>query len=99
MALCAALISSVKEMPLPPDWIFTGEVGVLAQVSAAPFMDRRIAEAERLEFKHAFTHKPRGKSENRTKKITAHPVKDLRELLQSMQQIIPAAVYKKQGVS
>ena len=100
LALCAALISSAKEIPLPPDWIFMGEVGVLAQVSAVPFMDRRLAEAERLEFKYAFTHKPRGKSENRSKKITVCPVRDLQGLMQAMLRSQPSkASHKRQGDS
>ena len=95
LALCAALISSAKEMPLPPDWVFMGEVGVLAQVSAAPFADRRISEAGRLEFKHAFTHKPRGKAEISSKKLAVHAVKDLRELLDSMMRLKPCAASVK----
>ncbi len=89
LALCAALISSVREMPLPPDWVFMGEVGVLAQVSAVPFMDRRLAEAERLDFKKAFTSVARGRQESKPKKIQVCPVKDLRGLLNAMQQSDP----------
>ncbi|MDP2866976.1 MAG: DNA repair protein RadA [Elusimicrobiota bacterium] len=54
LAFCAALISSAKDIAMPPDCVFMGEVGILAQVSSPGFMDRRLAEAERLGFRTAF---------------------------------------------
>ena len=97
LAICAALISSVKELPVPPDWVFIGEVGVLAQVSATPFTERRLSEACRLGFKQAFMHKLRGKAENSHKELTVHPAGDLSGLLKYMLQLKPgaAAIVKK----
>ncbi|MBI4656781.1 MAG: DNA repair protein RadA [Elusimicrobia bacterium] len=54
LAFCAAVISSAKDIPLEPDWIFMGEMGILAQVSNIPMLGKRLIEADRLGFKKAF---------------------------------------------
>lgn len=54
LAFCAAVISSAKNLPVPPDWVFFGEVGILAQVSAVPFTDKRTTESERTGFSRIF---------------------------------------------
>lgn len=88
LALCAALISSVKEMPISPDCVFMGEVGILSQISASPFLERRLAEAERMDFKYAFTHKPRGAAEFSSRKTQILYVRDLRGLMNCMQKTV-----------
>lgn len=54
LAICAAVISSVKDAAVPHDWIFLAEVGILGQIAKVPLMDRRLEEAQRLGFKNAF---------------------------------------------
>ncbi|WP_428897528.1 DNA repair protein RadA/Sms [Parelusimicrobium proximum] len=54
LALCAAVISSAKDIAISNDSVFIGEVGILGQLAKAPLMDRRIIEAGRLGFKKAF---------------------------------------------
>lgn len=54
LAICAAVISSVKDTAVPHDWIFLAEVGILGQIAKVPLMDRRLEEAQRLGFKSAF---------------------------------------------
>ena len=55
LAYCAAVISSAKDLDIPPDTIFLGEVGILAQTSSTASMARRLQEAERLGFRKAYT--------------------------------------------
>lgn len=55
LAVCAAVISSCKEVPISPDSIFLAEVGILGQVAKVPLIDRRLEEAQRLGFKKAFS--------------------------------------------
>lgn len=98
LALCAALISSSKDFPLPPDCIFMGEVGILAQISSAPFLERRLAEAERLDFKNAFTSKIRGKNEGRFKSLAVHQVNNILELYNAMCKLKPDAKSSTQKV-
>jgi DNA repair protein RadA/Sms len=50
LALCLAVVSAIRDVPLPPDLVAFGEVGLggeLRQVAHAP---RRLAEAARLGF-------------------------------------------------
>jgi len=54
LAICAAVISSCKEIAIPFDHVFMGEVGILGQAAKVPLVDRRLEEAQRLGFKRAF---------------------------------------------
>ena len=55
LAVCAAVISSCKDIPLAPDSVFMAEVGILGQIAKVPLIDRRLEEAQRLGFKKAFS--------------------------------------------
>ncbi len=77
LAFCAALVSSAKDIALPPDCVFMGEVGILAQVSSPGFMDRRLAEAERLGFRTAFVPRLPKKDEGRFKTLRLEVVRDM----------------------
>ncbi len=54
LAVCAALLSSLRERPLPMDAVFVGEVGLTGEVRAVSALDRRLAEAARHGFRTAF---------------------------------------------
>jgi len=77
LAFCAALISSAKDIELPGDCLFAGEVGILAQCSNPGFISRRLAEAERLGFKKAFIPKRSVKEAAKFKNLRLFPVEDL----------------------
>lgn len=90
LAFCAALISSAKDIPLPPDCVFLGEVGILAQTSSPGFMDRRLAEAERLGFKTAFIPRPLKKDEGRFKGLRLEVARDMGALYATLAKLTPA---------
>jgi len=90
LAFCAALISSSRDIPLPPDCVFIGEVGILAQAASPGFMDRRLAEAERLGFKTAFVPRPPKKDEGRFKSLKLEVVRDMGALNAALGKLIPA---------
>ena len=50
LALCAAVASSFKNVPICADWAVMGEIGLAGEVRAVPQADRRIAECTRLGF-------------------------------------------------
>lgn len=50
LALCAAVVSSLKDMAVGPEIAVMGEVGLAGEVRAIPQCERRIAECERLGF-------------------------------------------------
>ena len=90
LAFCAALISSAKDIPLPPDCVFLGEVGILAQSASPGFMDRRLAEAERLGFKTVFVPRQPKKDEGRFKGLRLEVVRDMGALYAALMRLTPA---------
>lgn len=48
LAVCAAVISSARDIAIDGSSAFIGEVGILGQIAPAAMMDRRIEEARRL---------------------------------------------------
>jgi DNA repair protein RadA/Sms len=50
LGLMAALLSSVEEIPIQPQTVIIGEVGLSGEVRAVPYIDRRIVEAAKLGF-------------------------------------------------
>lgn len=50
LALCMAVVSSLKDQPIGADVAVMGEVGLAGEVRAIPQCDRRVAECRRLGF-------------------------------------------------
>lgn len=51
LAAAAAIWSSVKDVPIPADWVFIGELGLTGEVRRVPLISVRIDEAKKLGFK------------------------------------------------
>ena len=58
VALCIALHSALREVPVDPHVVAVGEVGLGGEIRRVPGIDRRLAEAARLGFRRALA--PRG---------------------------------------
>lgn len=96
LAYCAAVISSAKDLELPPDSVFLGEVGILAQTSSTAFMSRRLQEAERLGFKKAYTPRASAKQEPlKLKQLEVVQVSDIAGLYSALMKT--QAVKKNSG--
>jgi len=50
LGVCLAIISSLKNKPLPLNSVCLGEVGLLGEIRKISFMDKRIKEAKKLGF-------------------------------------------------
>lgn len=50
LSAALALISSLRDIPVPDDVIAVGELGLAGEVRAVPHVEKRIREAERLGF-------------------------------------------------
>jgi DNA repair protein RadA/Sms len=57
LGLIAALISSFKNIPLPKNSLFLGEVGLLGEVRKTYFEEKIISDAKRLGFKKIYSGK------------------------------------------
>lgn len=53
LAVCMAIASAAKEMALSDDVVVFGEVGLSGEVRSVGHLDKRMAEAKKLGFKHA----------------------------------------------
>ncbi|MGH3621093.1 MAG: DNA repair protein RadA [Sciscionella sp.] len=53
LAVALAVASAAKDIPLPPDLVVLGEVGLAGEVRRVPGVGRRLAEAARLGFRRA----------------------------------------------
>jgi DNA repair protein RadA/Sms len=54
LAVVAALCSSMHDHPLSAEAVFLGEVGLGGEIRPVSGIDRRLGEAARLGFRHAF---------------------------------------------
>jgi DNA repair protein RadA/Sms len=54
LAVVAAVLSSLRDKPLPPEAVFFGEVGLLGEVRAVGHLQARLREAQALGFTSAF---------------------------------------------
>jgi len=52
LAVCLALISALKNKPLPSDYCAFGEVGLLGEIRRVSQMEKRVQEAKKLGFKN-----------------------------------------------
>ncbi|HER25829.1 MAG TPA: DNA repair protein RadA, partial [Rhodospirillales bacterium] len=60
LAVASALISSLSGVPVPPDTVVFGEIGLSGQVRAVAHSDARLKEAAKLGFTSAIMPKKRG---------------------------------------
>jgi DNA repair protein RadA/Sms len=53
LAVCLAVVSAIRGVPLPPDLVAFGEVGLAGEVRQVGNARRRLSEAGRLGFSRA----------------------------------------------
>lgn len=80
LAICAAVMSSCKDIAIPFDHVFMGEVGILGQVAKIPLIDRRLEEAQRLGFKKAFCAPLTQQESEKITQLALIQIADLQEL-------------------
>jgi len=59
LAICMAIVSSLKERTIPHDHCFIAEIGLGGELRTVPKLDKRILEAKKLGFKEVFIAKQR----------------------------------------
>ncbi|MDT7544130.1 MAG: hypothetical protein QOE99_240, partial [Actinomycetota bacterium] len=83
LALALAVASAVDDRPLPSDLIALGELGLSGELRPVPDLQRRLAEASRLGFRHAVV--PLGSESSGDMRLT--PVSDLGQALVALENI------------
>lgn len=81
LAVCAAIISALKNIPIAKDTLILGEVGLGGEIRNVPNLERRLLEIEKLGFQRALVP-----SANLTKKYSTiiQPIKILTDLLKNL---------------
>jgi len=69
LALCLAVISSIRSIPISQDTIIIGEVGLLGEIRYVDNIEKRIKEAHRLGFKKAIIPTVNNKTYEKIKDI------------------------------
>ena len=81
LALAAAISSSVKDLPLPADVAFIGEVGLSGELRTVPQMPARLSEAVKLGFHRVVIPKVDIPDDLRPEGLRVIQVSSLREAL------------------
>ncbi len=81
MAVAAALISSLKNQPMPKKSVFFGEIGLSGEIRMVPQAESRIKEAEKLGFETAFV--PKGVKSKIKTKLNVIELAGVRELVEA----------------
>ena len=69
LALCLAIISSIRDIPINPSVIIIGEVGLLGEIRYVDNIERRLKEAFKLGFKKAIIPKVNSATFDKIKSI------------------------------
>ena len=89
MAVAAALLSALIDVPLPEDLVVFGEVGLSGQTRTVSRMDARLKEAEKLGFGRAWLPESNSQSATAagapTQSLALEPVGHLQELAERLQ--------------
>lgn len=80
LAVCTAIISSVRDIAISNRQVFIGETSILGRVSRVPNMASRLNEAGRIGFETAVCPVLNDKDELKNKHINAHQISDIRGL-------------------
>jgi DNA repair protein RadA/Sms len=86
LALCAAVVSSLRDRALPNDMVVFGEVGLTGEVRAVSRPGQRLAEAKKLGFARAVlpTANVAQLAEDERKLVELSPAPDLDTALRAI---------------
>lgn len=81
LGLCAAIVTGKKDIQIPEDLIFIGEVGLGGELRGVSQLEKRLSEAAKLGFKKAIVPKQSMKNLNIPKEMEVVGVKTVYEAL------------------
>jgi DNA repair protein RadA/Sms len=85
LSVCASIVSSYEDLPIPQQVCFAAEVGLGGEIRAVNRVDARIMEAEKLGFKEIYISKYNTKGLNLSQfKIHVKPFAKLEEMFESL---------------
>ncbi|MCX8010613.1 MAG: DNA repair protein RadA, partial [Ignavibacteria bacterium] len=84
LAICGAIISSMKDIPADSKTCVVGEVGLGGEIRSVHQLEKRIQEAEKLGFEKILIPKTNSKIEAKKFKIKVSEIKHLKEAIDSL---------------
>ncbi|MCX7610153.1 MAG: DNA repair protein RadA [Ignavibacterium sp.] len=84
LAVCLSIISSIREQSIDSQTILIGEVGLGGELRSVPYLEKRIAEAEKLGFITALVPSNNSKSLIQSNKIKIVSIEDLSEAIEKL---------------
>jgi DNA repair protein RadA/Sms len=84
LATALAIVSSVKDVPLPSSLVAIGEIGLAGDIRRVTGLEKRLGEASRLGFTHAII--PAG-AKIKVAGITTHPVANISEAITAIGEV------------
>lgn len=81
LGLCAAIVTGKKDVQIPDDLVFIGEVGLSGELRGVSQLEKRLAEASKLGFKQAIVPKQSMKNISIPNGMTVIGVKTVYEAL------------------
>ena len=83
LALALAIVSSQRDLPVPPDLVALGEIGLSGELRSVAQLDRRLIEAERLGFRRCLLPRASLNRPHPNTKLELLPAATLREAVQT----------------
>ena len=84
-AVCAAIVSSLNDLPIPGNVCLAAEIGLSGEVRAVSRLDQRLAEAEKLGFREMYVSHFNGKGLDLARYgLKVQPVSRLDEVLNGL---------------
>lgn len=84
LGLCIAIASGLKDIPLPPDMIFIGEVGLGGELRSVSQLEKRLTEAAKMGFTKAVVPKASMRGLKVPDTISVYGAKTLAEAIESI---------------
>ena len=81
LAILVSIVSSFRNLPVDPDLMAVGEVGLSGEIRSVTQFERRVREGERLGFKKCLTAKRQVKSEKKLAGVEIIPASNVKEAL------------------
>ncbi len=81
LAVCAAIVSSFNDLPIPTSTCLAAEVGLSGEVRAVGRLDLRLNEAEKLGFREMYVAQGGPATERRARGLRVHAVGKLEEAI------------------
>ncbi len=84
LGLCVAIASGVKDVPLPPDMVFIGEVGLGGELRAVSQLEKRLMEASKMGFTKAIVPKASMRGLKAPENMSIYGAKTLSEAISAV---------------